>query len=55
MNEGELNTTVNKDKDPWLGCPQTRTSQIQREAVENNTHKNPFNGQVLKTSFNLVL
>jgi hypothetical protein len=55
MNEGELNTTVNKDKGPQLSCPQTETGCIQNKVAESNTPKTLMNGQVVKTTFNLVL
>lgn len=51
----EFHTTVSENKGPWVCCSQTQTSSIQREVTESNTPKGLFNGQVLKTSFRLVM
>lgn len=55
MNEGEFHTTVSENKGSWICCPQTQTISIQREVTESNTPKGLFNGQVVKTSFRLVM
>lgn len=53
---GEFHTTVSEEnKGPWVCCSQTQTSSIQREVTESNTPKGLFNGQVVKTSFCLVM
>lgn len=55
MNEGGIKHNTEQRQRPRAGCRRTKTSWIQREAAANDTHTNPLNGQVLKTSFNLVL